>query len=801
MDPLEVPGFGPGDAKIIGVGEAPAKEELKLGRPFVGRAGKELDELFLAAGIPRNSVYLTNASLSPVVGDKDRHFFLGTGAPTEVFLHGILKLREDIKAIKPNVVIAFGNYALWAMMQHQDIMKWRGSKLWSKFHGVKLVPTIHPAALLRGATTEGGSQGGMAKLRSVVILDLERARGEANDPRLVYRPRTLLVNPTGEEHDIAYDRLRKAKTLTIDIETFGGLNLACVGFSDGDPEWAVTWSFDNSPGRYALFKDLLESPVPKVGQNLMYDVTMLDQIGIHVQNVVWDTMIASHVIIPDLPKGLDFLASIYTDMPYYKEEGKTWKEPDAKGKLQLYQYNAKDICATTEIAQEQLQYLQRGQLMQVFKDEVGRIEPLRSATLRGMRADKYLLIEKMREHEAKHKAHLTKVNELAGYDINPNSYKQVADLVYVKRGLGTPEQKRRRSTDAKVLLDLAIRTEDPVLKELVASRQEQKLLSNNYNFGILSPDGRIRTVFNPTGTKFGRLSSAKPLWGPGTNLQNIPSRPGSPGADARRIYIADPGYVLLEVDQMQAEAVLTAYLANDPIHIDCFRTGKDVHRVTACLITDQDPANWKSIPKESAIRQLAKKCNHGFNYNLGFVTFMFVVNAEYDPSDPMTVKLDYGTAKTIREKYLASRPALPGYWEWVRNQLRTNKRTLRTPLGREYTFLDSWSDSLLNEAYSCIPQSTVGDTTNLGVRRIYDDPECQRAGVQFCLNGHDSAVFQVPEEAVTEVGPRIMSLMETELYVNGYRIVVPIEGAYGPNWYKKDMEHLGQSRLTCEVAA
>jgi uracil-DNA glycosylase family 4 len=783
----------------MGVGEAPAKEEIKLGQPFVGRAGKELDQLFLAAGIRRGEVYLTNASLTPIPAgmDKERHFFeCKGGPPTKHFLEDLLKLRADVQEIKPNVVIAFGNYALWAMMQHKDITNWRGSILWSKFHGVKVVPTLHPAALLRGATSEGGSQGGTRKLRPAVILDLERARMESSYQELRLRPRTLLVNPVGEEHDAAYQRLRAAKTLTFDIETFGGLNLACIGFSDGDPEWAVTWSFDNDPGRYALFKDLLESDVPKVGQNLMYDVTMLDQIGIHVRNITWDTMLASHVIIPDLPKGLDFLTSVYTDMPYYKEEGKTWREPDAKGKQQLYTYNAKDIVATTEIAQKQLPYLQRGKLMQVFRDEVARIEPLRYATYTGFKADKHLLIAYMNETKAKSEEAHRQLNEMAGWEVNTNSNGargQVAKLIS-QRGLGTVS-----NTEAKTILNLWSRTGDPALRLIVDTKEYDKLLSTYYHFGILSPDGRIRTVFNPCGTAFGRLSSSKPLWGPGMNLQNIPSRPNSPGYNARRLFIADDGHVIIEADQIQAEAIITAYLANDPIHIDCFRTGKDVHRVTACLLTDQDPRNWKNIPKESAIRQLAKKCNHGFNYDMGFVTFMYVVNAEYNPDDPLTVRIDYGQAKAIREKYLESRPALPGYWEWVRYQLHTNDRTLVTPLGREYQFLDHWGDDLFKKAYSCIPQSTVGDTTNLGVIRVFQDSECKKAGVRFMLNGHDSAVFQIPEESLNEIGPRILKLMETELFINGYRIVVPIEGAYGSTWFKKDMEPLGQSRISCEV--
>lgn len=807
-----VPGYGNRAARIMLVGEAPAATEVRLGMPFQGRAGEELNKLLQAAAIDREQCYLTNASLEPVKGEKKAFFFNG-GMPTQTYIQGIAQLLRDIEEIKPNVVVPMGNYALWALMQHQNVMKWRGSILWSKLANVKIVPTIHPAALLRGSPDDGEKgQGGMYKMRNPVIWDLQRARQQSAFPDLRVRPRTLLVDPTGLVREEAIERLRSARRITFDIESFGGTRLACVGFSDGDPEWAVTFPAHGSrPDVISLYKEILESDIPKYGQNLQYDTTMLDQNGIHTKNVVWDTMVASHILMPDLRKGLDFLNSIYTDIPYYKDEGKEfWKKETsatAEELQQYYLYNAKDVCATTEIAQYQEEELRERNLMHVYQGVMDIFEPMRWATYRGFGIDHNRLLELINENiEKRDHAHKELVDTwMDGEDINVNSHVQVKKLLYEKLRLS---DRKNQSSDAPTILDLAARTGNRAPYLIIAERRANKLLSNYHNTDILSRDGRVRFGFNLVGTFGARISSSAPLWGPGLNGQNIPIRHG---AKTRSMFVSDPGFTLLEFDQSQAEAVLVAYIANDPIHMDCFRNNKDVHRVTACLLTDKPLTEWTTIDKGATIRDLAKICNHELNYDAGPGQFMLSVNEWYDPDDPNSVKMDFTTAKFVRDKYLQTRPALPSYWESVRAQLKLN-RTLRTPFGREFQFLDQWSHDLLKRAYSYIPQATVGEITNYGIAQVHgtrpaewvptqsqDVEELRRMGLQFLLQVHDSTVWQIPDESVADAVPKIMRLLEVPFYLNGYQLCIPIEGAKGKNWYKKDMDDLGRSRVSCEI--
>lgn len=797
-----VPGYGPRNAKIMFVGEAPASTEVKLGIPFQGRAGIEFDTLLKSASINREECYVTNISLEPVTGDKKKFFFNGR-KPSPTLIAGMAQVFKDIQEIKPNVVVPMGNYALWGLtgingVPPKGILKWRGSILPAQFTGTKVIPTIHPAAIIRGKPDDDEKgQGGLWKYRSVVIWDMERIEEQSRFPEISLRKREIIVDPVGLEREMAIERLVRAQRKTFDCETYGGTNLACIGFNDFDPGWAVV--FTNTPENHSLFKMLLEDDVPKCGQNLMYDTTLLDMLGIHTKNVEWDTMHAQHVILTDLPKGLDFMTSIYTDMPYYKDEGKIWNQPKTAALLHQFKvYCGKDVCATTEIAMDQMQTIAAspdhtrtyGRMMAVF-------DPLRSVTIRGARVDMNELGRIVVEAATKRDKLQKELDIIAGRAINPRSVPQVKQLLYEDRQLPVRTLKGKPTTQARILNDLAVKTGDEALGLVVNARKASKVVSTYVDkktgkIKVISSDGRIRWSYNISGTKGERLSSDAPLWGPGINGQNIPAK-------HRKFILADEGYEIGEFDQAQAEAVVVAYISNDPIDIDCFRTGKDVHRVTACLFTGKDPSEWKSISKDAPIRQLCKKSKHAFNYAMGADTFCITVNNEYDPEDPLSIKIDTQTARATREMYLKIHPSLYAYWDGVKQMLRDNKMTLRTPLGRVRTVLDPWSDTLLKDCYSWIPQATVGGVTNIGIARAMNDPELIERGVLLFGQTHDSAAFMWPVEHREFVVPRIFQHMEVELYISGYRVVIPIEGYVGPNWYKGDMTFVGKSRETCEI--
>lgn len=795
-----VPGFGNRKAKILVLGEAPARQEVIEGKPFVGKAGKEARDLFGSVGLDFDTdVYRTNASLEPVQGDKDDWFFEPSGRPTQVLLQGLAALMQDINEIRPNVVVPMGNYALWAMMQHTGIMKWRGSILHSQVFNVKVIPTLHPAALLWDSADEEGS--GMYKYRPVIIWDLERVREQTAFPDIRLRPRRYLVDPVGTDRAMALERLHAAKRLTFDCEgPKGKIGLKCISFSDFDPEWAVCF-WHRGTETLELFRSLLETDTPKVGQNLMYDCGDLDQLGIHVRNVEHDTMLAQHVIMPDLPKGLDFLGSIYTDIPYWKEEGKT--HSDKEDPVKLMTYCCKDNCATTESAVHQKEHFaEEEDLKATFHRSMAIFPVLQDRLLEGVKVDIPLMDQLAAETNEKRIKLQATLNKAVGYDLNVNSTPAVKHLVYVERGLPPRYRKKKLTTQANVMMDLAAKTNDPVLINILRVRQARKLLSSYYKRALLSPDGRLRWEYKIAGTKTGRMSAQEPTWGPGLNGQTLPAK-------ARRMIVPDDGWEFCEADGMQAESVVTAVYANDPVHLDCFRTGKDVHRVTAALLLGMDPAKWADIPKYSKVRQLGKTCNHAFDYDMGDVTFMYTVNEDWDPEDPESLRIDLGMATSLRSQYLIIRPALEGYWEWVRKQLR-DTRTLRNVFGRTRIFLDKLTDTVFKDAYSYLPQGTVGDYTNIGILQVLYASRKAGLDIRFVAQTHDSGLWTYPIAQRDAAVPLILANSEVPLHINGILFTIPIEAAIGGSWYKlqpndppeyRGLRGVGASRRTIDLGA
>lgn len=799
-----VPGHGNRRARVLLLGEAPARNEEREGIPFVGKAGQELDKLLGSSGLRREDCYITNASLRAIRLEgkqvKANWFFEKGGKPSQYLLEGLAQLQLDMHEIKPNVVVAMGNFALWAMMQHEGIMKWRGSILWSELFQVKVVPTIHPAALLYDKDDEIGEDSGkgMYRYRPVIIWDLEKAKEQSAFPDLRLTPRDIHVvqsldDPVSRDR---IDRLFAAKDILIwDSENFKGPKLACVGFSDGDPNWSTVIPYYQNPRAYAIYKALLESDVPKGGQNLMHDVTYFDQLGIFTRNVVDDTMIGQHTVMPDLPKGLDFQTSIYTDMPFFKEEGKVWKMEIIPNIMMFWLYNGKDVCATTQNRLAIQEYLTADpDMAAAYRRRMAMFQHCREATFRGMPIDMAMFMHLIETTTAKRDEAQRTLNRIAGYDVNAKSPDQIKELLYVERKLPIRTNKGKLTTREKSIMDLATKTHDPAIISLVKVRQTRTLLERYFNTRVISNDDRIRYSFNIVGTFFGRMSSHKPLWGPGTNVQNQPH-------ETRPVYLAEEGWELAELDQAQAEAVIVAVCANDPVHLHCFQTGIDVHRATAALLQDWPIEDWQKIDKKANVRQLAKKCNHGLNYNMGPHELMLTVNDEWDPDDPNSLCIDIILATSLHANYHRIRPALNGYWEWVRRELRNNQRTLHTLLGWPMQFLGFWNAALLKQAYSGVPQGTVGECTNVGICKFLAHPEAKKAGARLVMQGHDSALFTWPKEARKEMVPIAMRQMQIPLSFNGYNFVIPIDGAVGDRWDKENMESLGATSKVITVDA
>ena len=340
------------------MGEAPGENEEKLGIPFVGASGKELDRMLSEAGWNPGSIYMTNVFHTRPPSNNLQHFMVsakewkrslptaGSAKPpaetpsssgstvlpplkldNKIFhLHPNLypeleRLQREIEEVNPNLILALGNTALWFLTGKQNISSMRGTTLNSQpisGRSYKVLPTYHPAAVLR-----------QWDLRPIVVADLMKARRQAEFPEIRRPCRRILHSPTIGDVQQYLAAMAPAKPLAVDIETRLG-QITEIGFAQ-DPTLALVvpfirgfkdhyWgSLGEEVAALRLVRAILSHPCPKVFQNGLYDIQYIWKTwGFPPRNCVEDTMIRHHSLFPELPKGLGFLGSIYTDEPAWK---------------------------------------------------------------------------------------------------------------------------------------------------------------------------------------------------------------------------------------------------------------------------------------------------------------------------------------------------------------------------------------------------------------------------------------------------------------------------------------------------
>lgn len=325
--------IGPKDAKIAIVGEAWGEEEEKLGIPFMGQAGQELSRMLSQAGLDKFKCFCTNVfNLKPAgnkieslcakkaeVGKDYKLLPLSTGNYIlEKYLPEVERLKAQLTAVNPNLVIALGNTACWALLSTTRISSIRGTLSKSTLvPTLKVLPTYHPAAVLRNWS-----------LRPITIADFIKAKRQADFPEIRRPRRTIIINPTLDE--IKEWAAQDHQILSVDIETKAG-QITCIGFARSISDALVIPFFDESKvdgnywtdpfGEHAawnLVGQLLEHPAPKLFQNGLYDMQYILRMGFKIRNVHHDTMLLHHALYPEMPKGLGFMGSIHTDEPAWK---------------------------------------------------------------------------------------------------------------------------------------------------------------------------------------------------------------------------------------------------------------------------------------------------------------------------------------------------------------------------------------------------------------------------------------------------------------------------------------------------
>jgi uracil-DNA glycosylase family 4 len=559
---------GPRNAEIVLVGESWGAAEEAAKAPFCGGSGQELNRLLQESGFPRDSIFCTNVvPARPLANDMWRFFEPAKGNPnppirglhpTAIVHAGLHALKAQIAEIKPKLVIAAGNYALWALTNctgysipadaegrrcPSGIESWRGS-MWyadaSPFPNTKLLPIIHPAAIMREWYK-----------RPVTKHDLSTRirQGLAGDwrpePPVVYAPPTfeVCVNLLRAWLHYADDFEMR---LVCDIETARGL-MTCIGFASSErcamtvpfvklspPGFDSYWSEDEENEIVPLIRKLLSHPNIHIeGQNFLYDTQYIYAFLATIPRLDFDTMLAHHLLFPGTPKGLDYLSSLYcTYHWYWKDDGKEW---DTRGDLESHlRYNALDCLRTFEVATVLRKLIVTMEQEPQWKEEKAKNSLALRMMLRGIRVDQQrrsalaLQLATAREQYASwfERMFPQSLSETSSETKWYDSVYQQRDIFSEQFGLRLPlHRKTGQPTFGKEALG-TLTTRHPEFTRLFTALRDYRSLGVFFNTFVkapLDPDGRMRCMFNTAGTETFRWSSSSNAFGRGTNLQNIPA--------------------------------------------------------------------------------------------------------------------------------------------------------------------------------------------------------------------------------------------------------------------------------------
>ena len=353
------------------------------------------------------------------------------------------------------------------------------------------------------------------------------------------------------------------------------------------------------------------------------------------------------------------------------------------------------------------------------------------------------------------------IDARAGYAVNINSTKQLGTLLFEEMKI-PPVKKTKTgySTDEEVLEQIA--QTHPVARAILEYRSNNKLKSAYVDNLLLMADenDKVHSYLDQTGTVTGRLSSSSP------NLQNIPVRTEK-GRLLRKAFCAAPGNVLLSVDYSQIDLRVLAHESQDPVLVQSFLDGGDIHTQTAAQIFGVMP-----LMVSEQMRSSAKAINFGIIYGQG----------------PMGLSQSLGISMREAKEYIDN--YFKNYRvvrEWIDKNIAAARQNgyVKTMLGHvrylpEFNMgVGSMSSFAQRAAINTIVQ---GGSADIIKKAMIDVFEAYRGtAVQMTMQVHDELIFELPQDRLGETAARIKELMQ-----NAVRLRVPLlaSAKAGKNWYE-----------------
>lgn len=767
---------GPSDARMMIVTECVSYRDLQQNTILNDR---EFDRMLEEAGVERTKCFVTAFIRGQIRGqnfDLQVAPSIKARTPDHVPFHNKYVRREvmpyvealtrDIDLVRPKVILAVGNGALFALTGRWGIKNWRSSILEyvsPNGHRCHIIPTYSPSLIQA-----------IWKERNTCVFDIRKAWGLACSDKPIIPPKyDFLIEPNFSTAintlQMLYKRCEAGPTkLAVDVETRGG-HLACTGIAWSKTEAicipqirAVVEEMSNWKDRIHYWREeeecvvnyhlmrLLNHPNAEViGQNFIYDAQYFYRWFLYVPRFKRDTMLAQHTMFSSMPKGLDVLSALHTEFhQYWKDESKNW---DPKlGERQLWVYNCKDACVTFEVDESQQNAIDNWvasgwpQLREIHDFQQSLFWPVLQAMVIGLRTDtesKARLSNELQAAIDERNAWITEVlDECLARDkkgnvvpLNIKSPKQMTDLFY--RVLGQKEIISRSShnptCDDAALERIA--TREPLLSPLVQRIRELRSLGvfrSTFLEAPLDTDDRMRCSFNIGGTETFRFSSSENAFGSGMNLQNVPTGDEEEGLpNIRALFIPDEGYEYFDIDLDSADLRVVTWDSDCAGMKKYFAEGKKPY-VEIAKEYFQDP----TIDKHHDAYKAFKVICHGSNYDGG--------PGEIASRMPKSAKVEGLTADRIgkiQEWYFGQFPEIREWQKRIESSIR-QFRYVENVFGYRIWFFDRLEGTIFKQGIAAVPQSTVGCLINRGFKNIFDN----EPDIQVLLQVHDSLAGQYP---------------------------------------------------------
>ncbi|PRP67972.1 DNA polymerase I [Nonlabens agnitus] len=512
--------------------------------------------------------------------------------------------------------------------------------------------------------------------------------------------------------------------------------------------------------------------IEKIGQNLKYDIKVLDKYQVDVKGPIFDTMLAHYLINPDMRHNMDILAETYLNytpqsiVELIGKKGKNQKSMRDVDVEKVKEYAVEDADITFQLKQHFTPELKAAGTDKLFADiEIPLLRVLADMEIEGINLDEDYLSSLSRKLTEDIAALEKNIYKEAGEEFNIGSPKQLGEILFGKLKLVDKPKKTKTgqySTAEDVLSYLA--KDHQIIADVLEYRGLAKLQSTYVDAlpNQVNPDTqRIHTNYMQTVAATGRLSSTDP------NLQNIPIRTER-GRQVRKAFVPrDENYTLLAADYSQIELRIIAALSEEENMMAAFQSGEDIHASTAAKVFD---VALEDVTREQ--RSNAKTVNFGIIYGVS----AFGLSNQTD--------LDRSEAKELIDTYYKTYPKLRAYMDDQVAFARENGY-VETVLGRRRYLKDINSSNAVvrgaaeRNAVNAPIQGSAADIIKIAMINIHKKLEELNCKSKMLLQVHDELVFDIHNDELEDMKKLIQEEMQ-----NAYKMSVPldVEVGVGENW-------------------